>query len=181
MKNLLVLLLMCIVLPAFAQVEKPMKRHYLTGFAELSGQTGYGALYADFLLYNPNKHLHHAFAAGFTLYSYSLVSSKITIAVFPLQYNLLIGKSPNYFEIGTGFTVLSFPEYTIALSPLSPYAYGIVPAHETYMIAPRIGYRYQDINGGLFGRFSIVPLNLTWQGERIEPFLPVSISLGHTF
>jgi hypothetical protein len=181
MKNLLVVLVfMCCTYSVFAQARKPSKSHYLSSFVELSGQTGYAAPYLDFLLYYPNKRIHHALAVGCMVRSFPTAYNTV-ITILPFQYNMLMGKSPNYFEIGTGFTILLFPEYEVLLAPLSPYSSAFVKEHQVYAVSPRLGYRYQDINGGLFGKFSIVPTNISLGGEMFQPILPVSISLGYTF
>jgi len=78
-----------------------------------------------------------------------------TVTYFPLEFNALVGKSKNFLEIGLGFTP-SFGERSSIYS--NGKMLGIQEYNFDFIIVPRIGYRFQPQNGGLFFRIGITPI-----------------------
>jgi hypothetical protein len=64
----------------------------------------------------------------------------------PVSYNWLLGKKSHHFELGIGLT-------SLLVNPNS----NVGTDSYTYM-TPKIGYRFQRPNGGLFFRATVTPM-----------------------
>lgn len=103
---------------------------------------------------------------NYPLYSYRTNS----IVTVPIGLNYLFGKpaSPNMFEVGAGFTILS---KKASILSYNDYKEGNFMGHFEFM------YRRQPVDGGFSWRVGFVPI-INTDGD-IFPF--AAIGLGFTF
>jgi hypothetical protein len=101
----------------------------------------------------------------------------------PVAINYLLGKQGKYFEIGAGFTVLSFNDDSNSGIPLSYEYYGQTTPSRTNLLGNLVfGYRKQPVSGGFMFRAGLSPV-FGKDGEGaffFFPYLPY-ISFGYTF
>jgi hypothetical protein len=150
-----------------------------TVFAEIGGNSP--SIYSfnyDRIFYQKDC-FKMSFRAGFAWYP----SGKTELGLyytttFPIELNLLLGKSRKYFELGLGYTQTVLAGFTLEGKRNSEY----IPL----IVSPRIGYRYQKDEGGFFFRIGYTPLlfpnkdfNGNRNGWRYTPWL--GISLGKSF
>ncbi|MHA7130252.1 hypothetical protein [Algoriphagus namhaensis] len=171
-----------------AQVENETKAENSTQivkakhaiFGELGGtSTGYAINYS-YIFYQKRK-LKFAAGVGFSLRHQEQdvrIASGFLIPSFSTEITALWGKSKGHLELGTGFVAYRSKQFIF---------YEDFPGNireRVYWgktIAPRIGYRYQKPDGGLFFRAAYTPWvrfkNLEGDGERVN-FLAFGIGLS---
>ena len=92
----------------------PVMTQPISLFAELGGQTQFGAVYVDYLLPTPQLKIHQSVSIGLIVRPLPNYYDA-TGFIIPIQYNLLFGKSDDYFELGFGFNALHLPTITYPL------------------------------------------------------------------
>ena len=144
-----------------------VKRNSL--YIEIGGQSIFYSLNYDKLL-QKNENFNRSFSIGVS------VIPKTTLCEYgvsiPVSYNFLYGKTEHKFEIGIGLT----PVYTVRHTTQQfggtvdsegmmnyggqyvTYVYKYL-SHEKYLyFTPKIGYRYQKQEGGLFFKAELTPV-----------------------
>jgi hypothetical protein len=131
-----------------------------TIYLEAFGQGLYDAITYDRLLIQGPKHLTSV-SAGLTL----VPTKDLFVAGAPLSYNWLIGKQNHFLELGLGLSFMYLIEGNIHFStsiqdangnPLTIETMGYIPHFYTYF-TPKIGYRFQQKEGGFFARATLTP------------------------
>lgn len=176
-----------------AQVEKETKtqssseiftsKHAI--YAELGGtSTGYGINYS--LIFHQREWLKYSASAGFSLRYQNedvRVASGFLIPSYSTEITALWGKSKGHLEFGTGFVAYRSKQFIFD----EDFPRNI--RERQYWgktIVPRIGYRFQKPEGGLFFRAAYTPWirfkNLEGDDEKVD-FLPfgIGLSLGWSF
>jgi hypothetical protein len=142
-----------------------------TIYVEVLGQGILNSLSFD-RLYRVDHRVKTSFTAGVML---DPTNSRMAI---PISYNWLFGQKKSHLELGVGLTYWR----EVYLGGPDNYVY----------FTPKLGYRFQQPNGGVFFRVTFTPtvglaqtLEYTWRnvfqspfGERLFPW--GGISLGYT-
>jgi hypothetical protein len=97
-------------------------------------------------LFNTEKRIMNSYTAGIVYVPESIEFGDGTYYGIPLSYNWLIGKKSHHLELGIGLTSLLVNPNSIVKSDF--YAY----------LTPKIGYRFQRPQGGLFFRATATPM-----------------------
>ncbi len=107
-------------------------------YAEAFGQGFCWSLNYDRMIITKST-IHHSFSAGLVYVPKVIGFGDGVYYGIPISYNLLFGKKNHHFEFGLGLTnMLVFPEINNGLS-------------KYYLcLTPKVGYRFQKPNGGLF-------------------------------
>ena len=116
-----------------------------TIYAEAFGQGFCYSINYD-RLFNTEKRFMNSFTAGFVYAPESLGFGDGTYCGIPISYNWLLGKKSHHLELGIGLT-------SLVVNPNS----NMVSDFYTYL-TPKIGYRFQRPNGGLFFRATATPM-----------------------
>ena len=116
-----------------------------TVYAEAFGQGFCWSLNYD-RLFNTEKRIMNSYTAGIVYVPQSIQFGDGTYYGIPLSYNWLIGKKSHHLELGVGLTSLLVNPNSIVKSDF--YAY----------LTPKIGYRYQRPQGGLFFKATATPM-----------------------
>lgn len=177
----------------FAQVEKETKtessaeifkaKHAIYG--ELGGtSTGYAINYG--FIFHQKERLKFAAGAGFFMRYQDedvRISSGFLRPSFSTEISALWGKSKGHLEFGTGFVAYRSKQFIFDEN----FPRNIrVRQYWGKIIVPRIGYRYQKPDGGLFFRAAYTPWirfkNLEGDEEKVNfnPF-GIGLSLGWSF
>lgn len=92
-------------------------------------------------LFNTEKRIINSFTVGLVYVPKSIQFGEGTYYGIPISYNWLFGKKNHHLELGIGLTSLVVrKEYGDPVVSLSSYTY----------LTPKIAYRYQRHQGGLF-------------------------------
>jgi hypothetical protein len=176
-----------------AQVEKDTKtessaeiftaKHAIYG--ELGGTSnGYAINYG--LIFHQKGRLKYSASAGFFMRYRNedvRISPGFWVPTFSTEITALWGKSKGHLEFGTGFVAYRSKQFIFDRD----FPRNI--RERQYWgktIVPRIGYRYQKPEGGLFFRAAYTPWikfnNIEGDGEKVK-FLPfgIGLSLGWSF
>jgi hypothetical protein len=116
-----------------------------TIYAEAFGQGFCYSINYD-RLFNTEKRFKNSFTAGFVYVPESMGFGDGIYLGIPVSYNWLLGKKSHHFELGIGLT-------SLLVNPNS----NVGTDSYTYM-TPKIGYRFQRPNGGLFFRATVTPM-----------------------
>jgi hypothetical protein len=154
-------------------------------YGELLG-TSYGYAINYGFIFHQKEKLKFSTSAGFSL-RYRKGSEPIfsgyLIPAFSTEITALWGKSKGHLEFGTGFVVNRNKQFIFD----EDFPRNI--RERQYWgktIVPRIGYRFQKPDGGLFFRAAYTPWikfnNIEGDGEKVK-FLPfgIGLSLGWSF
>ncbi|QQS29218.1 MAG: hypothetical protein IPM47_20685 [Sphingobacteriales bacterium] len=156
-----------------------------TFFAEVGGN---GTLYSvnidQVLLAGHNFKISTRIGMGLS----SSVFEKDIDPIIPIEGNIWFGKNKHHFETGMG-VVAAFgfdetPPATIQITEngTKVIQYQSGQEYTSLYAFTRIGYRYQNSNGGLFFRAGITPTVTAYSKvEGANPKLEGSISIGYTF
>lgn len=176
-----------------AQVEKETKtessaeiftaKHAIYG--ELGGtSTGYAINYG--FIFHQKQKLKYSAGAGFSMrYQDEIIRSfsGFWVPSFSTEITALWGKSKGHLEFGTGFVAYRDKQYIFD----EDFPRNIrIRQYWGKTIVPRIGYRYQKPDGGLFFRAAYSPWigfrNLEGDEEKVN-FLAfgIGLSLGWSF
>jgi len=131
-----------------------------TIYVELLGQGLYNAFTFD-RLHLENARSMTSYSAGITL----IPSKDLFVLAVPISYNLLLGKRNHFLELGLGFTVMNLVEGNVAWGTNEVNSTGDTIyveklgsiAHYYSYFTPRIGYRFQQEDGGFFARVTLTP------------------------
>ncbi|HWY11452.1 MAG TPA: hypothetical protein VN026_09010 [Bacteroidia bacterium] len=125
-----------------------------TIYLEAYGQGCFNSLSFD-RLYRINKKIKSSFTAGVTLMPLLNKPDHILAIGTPVSYNWLFGQKKHHFELGVGLTFLSVTNQ-VQFSNESVKFTTFVTNSYVYF-TPKISYRFQNPNGGLFFRVSFTP------------------------
>jgi len=135
-----------------------------TLYAEAFGQGFCYSINYD-RLFNTEKRFVNSFTAGFVYVPQSMGFGDGVYCGIPISYNWLLGKKSHHLEVGIGLTSLVVNPNSNMWSDFYTY------------LTPKIGYRYQRPNGGLFLRATATPmidiLNVStykWGNEKSRNF-----------
>jgi hypothetical protein len=163
MKNLAIMLLIfattkvCLSQKTDSVIK--LKKH--TVYVEAFGQGLYNSFCYDKLM-RIDKKIKSSGTFGLTL----IPHPQLFVFATPISYNLLVGKNNNYFELGLGFTpmliyfdkISASEMYSDQSGNLQENNYEGTQTNFYSYITPKLGYRYQQKNGGLFFRATITPV-----------------------
>ncbi|MEN9999950.1 MAG: hypothetical protein RI922_2940 [Bacteroidota bacterium] len=136
------------------------KRAPHTIYVEAFGQGLYDAISYDRLIVQGPKHVT-SFSAGLTI----VPTKDLFVAGLPLSYNWLLGKRNHFLELGLGLSAMYLVEGNVHFStttndsngnPITIERMGYIPHFYSYF-TPKIGYRFQQKEGGLFLRATLTP------------------------
>jgi len=168
---------MFLVLGIFANAQtdtlfKRIKKH--TIFLELGGQGGFYSIGYDHI-YQTDAKLKKSFSIGLSVSPLptELVSVPAMMYCVPLSINAVRFR---YFEYGIGITPSVLQRTYTQFGSNSEYQLSPM-----FFITPKMGFRYQKDNGGLFFRVSVIPMiHLgTDYFNRITPW--AGLSFGRSF
>jgi len=147
MKNLITcLIIFSFTHSVFSQVnETSTTIEKNTVYAEVFGQGFCWSLNYD-RLFNTEKRIMNSYTAGIVYVPESIQFGDGTYYGIPLSYNWLIGKKSHHLELGIGLTSLLVNPNSSVKSDF--YAY----------LTPKIGYRFQRPQGGLFFKATATPM-----------------------
>lgn len=145
----------------FAQgiiIPTEIKRNSIYG--EVFGQGLYNSISFD-RLYHTERKVKTSLSAGITFLPLSYMVAVAT----PVSYNYIFGQKNHHLELGLGFTPMYFRSKQIEATDSYSDKNGIIHnesfiGHETDFFSyftPKIGYRFQKPNGGLFFRATFSP------------------------
>jgi hypothetical protein len=176
-----------------AQAEKETKTEKSTEiftakhaiYGELGGtSTGYAINYG--FIFHQKERLKYSASAGFSMRYQNedvRVSSGFLIPSFSTEITALWGKSKGHLEFGTGFVAYRSKQFIFD----EDFPRNIRERqYWSKTIVPRIGYRFQKPDGGLFFRAAYTPWiifnNIEGDEEKVK-FLPfgIGLSLGWSF
>lgn len=147
MKKLIYTSFLCFFFSSTFGQENPtsgeLKRN--TIYAEAFGQGFCYSINYD-RLFNTEKRFKNSFTAGFVYVPESMGFGDGMYCGIPISYNWLLGKKSHHLELGIGLT-------SLVVNPNS----NMVSDFYTYL-TPKIGYRYQRPNGGLFLKATASPM-----------------------
>lgn len=112
-------------------------------------------------LFRIDKKIKTSVTAGITL----VPASDVFILATPVSYNWVFGQRKSHLELGVGFTPMYLRESNIDAGrgyrdENGLYQYERFKGHENNLytyFSPKIGYRYQIPEGGLFFRCNLMP------------------------
>jgi hypothetical protein len=147
MRNLIAsLIILTLINSVFSQennVSNIFERN--TIYTEAFGQGFCWSLNYD-RLFNTEKRIMNSYTAGIVYVPESIQFGDGTYYGIPLSYNWLIGKKSHHFELGIGLTSLLVNPNSTVRSDFYSY------------FTPKIGYRFQRQQGGLFFRATATPM-----------------------
>ena len=147
MKNLITcLIIFSFTHSVFSQVnEASTTIEKNTVYAEAFGQGFCWSLNYD-RLFNTEKRIMNSYTAGIVYVPQSIQFGDGTYYGIPLSYNWLIGKKSHHLELGVGLTSLLVNPNSSVKSDFYTY------------LTPKIGYRFQRPQGGLFFKATATPM-----------------------
>ncbi len=173
---LITCLQLLVVTSLFGQEEVPKRKHSV--YAEVFGQGFSGSLNYD-MLFNRDRTWKNSVTVGVVAIPRSLGFGDGAYLGLPVSFNWLVGGKRNFLELGVGLTT--------QLSQSSMLD-NRMNALYTYM-TPKIGYRFQAYNSGIFFRATLTPhvalinTDVDFRGGKINtsnaPFENV-MNLGYT-
>jgi hypothetical protein len=162
MKKFLVLFLALIAMSGYSQYKEqpsPIKRN--TVYFEFFGQGLYDSFTFDRLLHTERK-IRHSFSLGLTI----VPSPELMVWALPVSYNFIFGQKNHHLELGFGFTPMYIKLNKIQASEAfydNPSGIQTTVDYIGYrrefysFFTPKIGYRFQKPEGGLFMRVTFTP------------------------
>ena len=153
-KYIVMATLLLAVHTGFAQ--ETVKRNSI--YAELGGPAGLYSLNFDRIVWAPLPWLKVAPGIGLSVYNN-------TVADFPIRISALLGPKSHHFELGLG----AEPEFYWNKKYSSEY--------QTIYFG-KIGYRYQQMQGGLQFQFAVTPMYYAGSDWNTGWF---SLALGYAF
>jgi len=147
MKNLIACFILFTVINSVISQENNVNNtlEKNTIYTEAFGQGFCWSLNYD-RLFNTEKRIMNSYTAGIVYVPESIQFGDGTYFGIPLSYNWLIGKKSHHLELGIGLTSLLVNPNSSVKSDF--YAY----------LTPKIGYRFQRPQGGLFFRATATPM-----------------------
>ena len=147
MKNLIACFIIFTVINSVISQENNVSNTFErnTIYTEAFGQGFCWSLNYD-RLFNTEKRIMNSYTAGIVYVPESIQFGDGTYYGIPLSYNWLIGKKSHHLELGIGLTSLLVNPNSSVKSDF--YAY----------LTPKIGYRFQRPQGGLFFRATATPM-----------------------
>lgn len=138
MKTIFTALVLLLQVQMFFGQQQSSKTSMNSIYAEAFGQGFCWSLNYDLLL-NTKTNIKHSFSLGLVYVPKVIGFGDGVYFGIPISYNLLLGKKSHHFELGLGLTnMLVNPSLNNGLS-------------KYYMcLTPKVGYRFQKPNGGLF-------------------------------
>ena len=138
--------------------ETIVKRN--TVYFEAFGQGLYNSFSYD-RLYRTDKKIKTSITAGLTL----IPTKELFVLGAPISYNFLFGQKNHHLELGVGFTILRINMGKIDYTESYPNNQGVevtntfIGSETDYYsyFTPKIGYRFQKPNGGMFFRVTLTP------------------------
>ncbi|NBR13390.1 MAG: hypothetical protein EBU01_02265, partial [Crocinitomicaceae bacterium] len=174
---------------------------------ELLGQGVLGSINYDRLI-KVNKSVKMSFSFG-AIYAPNIKTFQLREKYpytynfgLPVSCNLMIGKKNSYLDLGIGLSTFYLEGRVYIQDGFCgthlPYEYNAEIKNFSFFVSPKIGYRYQRENGGLFIKatfnpmFNLLNVKNTYKDQRTsnkKTFLNKSeniilwpgISLGYTF
>ncbi|MDP5010768.1 MAG: hypothetical protein NWQ47_06000 [Crocinitomicaceae bacterium] len=131
-----------------------------TIYAELFGQSLYYSINYDRI------HLESSRSkTSFTLGACFLPVTDFYTTAGSGSYNYLLGRRNHYLELGIGLTGMQLVSGNVTSSYTTTNAQGeeitqsALGSSTNYFLflTPKIGYRFQQLDGGFFGRFTLTP------------------------
>lgn len=129
-------------------------------YFEAFGQGLYNSISFD-RINSINKNIKTSFSAGLTL----VPTSELCVVGIPASYNYLFGKNNHHLELGLGITAMYLRQNKLTVSEgvtdlngntqINNYI-GYQNNFYSYF-TPKIGYRFQKNDGGLFLRLTLTP------------------------
>ncbi len=170
MKKLITSIAICLtILTSYSySQQKDTIRKRNTIYFEIFGQGLINSINYDRLLV-VNEKSTTSITIGFSHWGYLMSTSenKVTSTGIPISFNYLYGKNNHNLELGIGVTQMFTKiemDMTSILSPLtSLFSEEItqiksIDQISTTYFTPKIGYRYQQLNGGFCFRATLTPL-----------------------
>ena len=126
---------------------------------------GYGqGIFSSFnfdKLYRVDKKVKSSFTTGVTIRPFG----GLFVLGVPISYNFLFGKNSHHLELGLGITALGVREIDLIAqkqvyySDSNFYIQDFMAKRNSlfFYCTPKVGYRFQNPNGGLFFRVAITP------------------------
>ncbi len=160
---------------SFAQSPvEPVRRN--TFFLELGGNTWFYSLNYDRILLNRDKWKLSGRVGS--MYMPSFKAENRHMVGVPLEISYLRGRGKHFLEIGLGVTT-TYDTYPLSETRIRELA---------VVGVPRIGYRYQKPEGGLFFKTGFTPMagllyNLRdrrWATQSAFVYPLVGLAIGHT-
>jgi hypothetical protein len=185
---------------SYAQDTLPNKHiRRNTIYVEAFGQGIYNSISYD-RLYCTNHKIKTSVNAGVTLVP---LKDYFVIAT-PVAYNFLFGKKSHHLELGLGVTAMyakiKYPQVRLIFDdPSTPNSFIEYYVNKFIYFSPKVGYRFQQTNGGFFMVINFVPaiyfptknnnnlkLVQPWKFEAKEKLAhyktpSIGLSLGYTF
>jgi hypothetical protein len=150
---IILVLLICPFLSNGQEINAPQNVSRNTIYLEAFGQGLYNSISFDRLL-KLNKKIKRSVSTGLTL----IPSKELFVIATPISYNYLIGeKSNHHLELGIGFTPMFMNDGNISVITGSEMHFRASQNMFFSFVTPKIGYRYQRSNGGLFFRLTFTP------------------------
>lgn len=140
-KSFLVLLLLSSLNILGQQTNKSILTKRNSLFLEVGGQSLYASVSYDRLFRTDHK-IKNSITCGL----FVLPLKGFFFISVPVSYNFIFGQKNHHLELGPGVNFLS-------------ESYG-KPSYNLLYFSPKVAYRFQKPNGGLFLRFSFVPVML---------------------
>ncbi len=127
------------------QTNFPIEKN--TIYAEAFGQGFCWSMNYDRLI-NTHKKVYNSFTVGVVYVPKQIQFGDGSYFGVPVSYNWLFGKKSHHLELGVGITGLA-----------SKSDYGLTTINNFYTyLTPKIGYRFQRPQGGLFLKVTATPM-----------------------
>lgn len=139
----------------FSQETEMPKKNKHTVYAEVFGQGFSGSLNYD-LLFNSDKKWKRSFTIGIIATPRAFQFGNGAYLGLPVSYNWLYGKKRNFLELGIGLTTQMGQQLVLMINDPNyhqPDGFSVIYTYLT----PKIGYRFQPENSGLFLRATLTP------------------------
>lgn len=139
--------------------KSDLSRHSF--YFEAFGQGIYNSLSYDRIL-KMEKNKKTSVSAGITTIPHPV----LLVSGIPVSYNWLFGKSPHHLEVGIGLTVMHMRRGQVMINHRIETGPGIIQeqvysghSHSWFVyLTPKIGYRFQREDGGMFLRVALTPV-----------------------
>lgn len=160
MKKASIILMLCFPLFANSQSEGEIDIKRNSIYVEAFGQGLYNSFSFD-RIYSLDKKIKTSFTAGITL----IPSLELAVLALPISYNYLFGQNNHHLELGIGITPMYLRSGNIQAS-IGYYDENGESQSEEFIghstdfysyFTPKIGYRFQKSDGGIFMRATFTP------------------------
>lgn len=129
-------------------------------YFEAFGQGLYNSISFD-RIYKIDKKIKTSFSAGLTI----VPTSELCVLGIPASYNYLFGQNNHHLELGLGLTAMYLRFGKLSVSEGLTDVNGNTQTNNYIgyqnnfysYFTPKLGYRYQNKNGGLFLRLTLTP------------------------